>query len=101
MKKRNFNIAVALELYYSQNEFSNKDIMQIFGCSLSRAYTLKKKVWEHMAANGDHPVVFDYTCINAEYAFKVWGLDVSDLERKYKKLIKIREMRGEPAPATA
>lgn len=99
MKEMKFNIAAAIELFYSQNDLCNKDIMRIFGCSSSHASTLKGRVKKQMAEEGAHPVVFDASNVNAEYAFKVWGLDIADLERKYKKLMKFRELRGDPSPA--
>ena len=92
-----FNIEAALELYYSQNELSNDDIAAIFGCSRSYVNTLKKQVQQKMAEEDAHPPVFDAKHLNTEYAFKVWGLDVVDLERKYKKLVKFRELNGTTA----
>ena len=92
-----FNIEAALELYYSQNELSNSNIALIFGCSSSRVNTLKKQVQKKMAEENAHPPVFDAKHLNTEYAFKVWGLDVVDLERKYKKLVKFRELNGATA----
>lgn len=99
MKEMRFDIAVAIELFYSQNDLCNKDIMRIFGCSSSHASTLKGRVRKQMAEDGVNPVVFDPANVNAEYAFKVWGLDIADLERKYKKLMKFRELRGDLLPA--
>ncbi len=93
MKKMKFNIAMAIEIYYSQNDLSNKDIMQIFGCSSSHASCLKKRVHQRMAEEDVRPVVFDASNVNAEYAFKVWGLDIDELERKYQKLMDFREKR--------
>lgn len=96
-----FNIEAALGLYYSQNELSNNDIAAIFGCSRSYVNTLKKQVQQKMAEENAHPPVFDAKHLNTEYAFKVWGLDIADLERKYKKLVKFRELSGAEAPAAA
>lgn len=96
-----FNIEAALELYYSQNELSNSNIALIFGCSRSYVNTLKKRVQEKMAEEKAHPPVFDAKHLNTEYAFKVWGIDIADMERKYKKLVKFRELSGNEAPAVA
>lgn len=93
-----FNIEAALELYYSQNELSNTNIKQIFGCSNSGVNKLKRKVWEKMAEENVRPLVFDSKNLNVEYAFRVWGLNVDELEKKYKRLQKFRQTRGgEPA----
>lgn len=92
-----FNIEAAIELYYSQNELGNKEICRIFGCSNSRASSLKKQVTEHAAKAGDHPVVFEAKNVNCEYAFTVWGLNIGALEKKYKKLQNFRQLKGEDA----
>lgn len=91
--KQGFNIEVAIELYYSQNELSNKDIRRIFGCSESYVQTLKNKVREKMAEEKAHPVVFEAKNVNCAYAFRVWGLDVEELEQKYKKLQCFRKLK--------
>lgn len=79
------NMAAAIELYYSQNDLSTADIMRIFGCSRSYARTRKLQVQRQAAAEQVCPVVFDANSVNAEYAFRVWGLDVEELESKYAK----------------
>ena len=93
--KTQFNIEAAIELYYSQNELSNKDIMKIFGCGTNYALTLKKAVLEKAVKEEVPPVVFDAANVNAEYAFVVWGLDIDELVKKYKKLQSFRKLRGD------
>lgn len=90
-----FDIEAAIELYYSQNELTNNDIMRIFCCSRSRVNTLKKMVNEQMAKENAHPPVFEAKNVNCEYAFGVWGLDIEELEKKYKKLQKFKKLRGD------
>ena len=92
--RQEFNIEAAIELYYSQNELGNKDIKRIFGCSDSYVGTLKGRVKKQMAEEGALPVVFDAQNVNCEYAFKVWGLDIDELEKRYHKLQKFRKLKG-------
>ena len=92
-----FNIELAIELYYSQNELTNKDIKRIFGCSDSHVQTMKKKVYTQMAKENVRPLVFEAKNVNCEYAFVVWGLDIEELERKYKKLQRFRKLKGDGA----
>ena len=93
----NFSIEAAIELYYSQNDLSTTDIKKIFGCSECTAVSLKKKVKEEVAKLDvkERPVVFEAKNVNMEFAFKVWGLDVRELEEKYKKLQRFRKLRGD------
>ncbi len=99
MKQQNYNVRTpqlvsletALEVYYSRPELSNADIKQLFGEKLSSATVsrLKAKVREQMVA--ENIPVWNSRCINTETAFKVWGLDVTNLENRLKKL---RELKG-------
>ncbi len=91
--KQGFNIEAAIELYYSQNELSNRDIKTIFGCSDSYVQTLKHRVLRRMAEEQARPVVFEAKNVNCEYAFKVWGLDIDELEQKYRKLQIFRKLK--------
>ncbi len=99
MKQQTYNvrtpqltsIETALEVYYSRPELSNSDIRLLFGEKLSSATIsrLKAKVREQMAA--ENVPVWNSQCINTETAFKAWGLDVTNLENRLKKL---RELKG-------
>ncbi len=94
----NFNMEAAIELYYSRNELDNADIKRIFGCSVSYVGKLKRQVFEHMAKENRYPPVLEAKNVNCEYAFAVWGLDIDELERKYGKLQKFRQMREDVVP---
>jgi hypothetical protein len=93
----NFNIEAALEMYYSQNELNSSDIMRIFGCSRSKAESLKKEVRIEVAKIEDkskRPIIFSPASVNTEFSFVVWGLDIAELENKYKKLQGFKRLRG-------
>ncbi len=85
------NIAAAIELYYSKNELSTADIMHLFGCSRSYARTRKLQVQQQAAVDQVYPVVFDANAVNTDYAFRVWGLNVEELESKYAKWRRFRQ----------
>lgn len=88
-----FNIALALETYYTQNDLCNDDIQAIFGCSKSHVRTLKNQVRDKMAEEDVYPVVYEAKNLNTEYAFRVWGIDIDELERKFKRLVKFQKLR--------
>lgn len=93
----NLNIEAALEAFYSQNELNSVDIMSIFGCSRSKAESLKKDVRVEVAKienKAERPLVFRTANVNTEFAFSVWGLDVPSLEEKYRKLQKFKKLKG-------
>lgn len=87
------DMAAAIELYYSKNELSTADIMRLFGCSRSYARMRKLQVQRQAAAEQVNPVVFDANSVNADYAFRVWGLNVAELESKYAKWQHFRRTR--------
>lgn len=86
------DIKTALTIYYGNAELTNNHIRQLFGEKLSSATIakLKARVREKMAA--DNVPVWNAQCINTKTAFRVWGLDVSDLEARLKKLNEIKSM---------
>ena len=92
----NLDIETAIEMFYSRNELGTVDIMNIFGCSRSKAEQLKTKVKEAVAKidDAERPLVFKSCNVNTEFAFTVWGLDVPTLEEKYRKLQKFKKLKG-------
>lgn len=91
MKKRLFkvrDIETALRLYYSTPELTSEDIRALFGDVSSGTITnLKRPVVEKMREGG-------YFCctrhaVNTKLAYEVWGLDVEDMEARYKKFRKL------------
>lgn len=79
------SLKTAIELYYSRTELGNSDIEELFGKhSTATVSRLKRKARQKMVElnvptwNGNR--------VNTTAAFEAWGLDVKDLERRYKKL---------------
>ncbi len=79
------SIITALKLYYEHTELSNDNIKELFG-NLSGATIskLKKKVYIRMAE--ENTPIWNAMYVNTEVAYKTWGIDVTDLERRYHKL---------------
>lgn len=82
------DIDLAVRLYYETFELSSKDIRMIFGTkSTATEAKLKKMVRVEMAKTGKKP--WNDSCVPTEAAFKAWGLDIADLERRRAKLMKL------------
>ena len=89
------SIEDALRIYYTRPELTNEDICQLFGnVSTGTLSNLKRPVKERMRAE-------KYFCctrfaINTKLAFEEWGIDVAELEARYKKF---KKLFGEDAKA--
>lgn len=82
------NIDMAVRMYYERLELSNADISELFGVTSSKTIAaLKKKVKAEMATQNCMP--WNSACVNTEIAYKVWGLDIADLERRRAKIMKL------------
>ena len=78
----------ALRIYYTTPELTAEDIRTLFGNVSSGTLTnLKKPVFEKMR-EGQYFCCTRYA-VNTKIAFEVWGIDVADLEARYKKFKKI------------
>ncbi len=84
------SIETAIRLYYERLELTNSDIRELFGNISSQTIVkLKKKVREVIAEEDIMP--WNSRRVNTEAAYKVWGLDIADLERRYKKLMALNK----------
>jgi len=75
----------ALKIYYSHSELGNKEISSLFG-RLSSATTakLKKLVKDEMMNR--EILSYGMHKVNTTVAYDVWGIDITDLEKRHKKL---------------
>lgn len=73
-----------LRIYYTYPEIGTSEIMELFGVGRATATTLKKSVRKAQIENGI--MVLDKTTVHTETAYKVWGIDIDDIERRIKKL---------------
>ena len=78
----------ALRIYYEKRELRIGDIMELFGCSKSRACALRKRALEEQAETGEP--LWDTRAVNTKCAFRSWGIEVRDLEDSLGKLRRLR-----------
>ena len=79
------SINAALKIYYTHSEIGNKEMIALFGQRSSATICrLKRVVKDEMNRQG----VLSYGAnkVNTTIAFRVWGLDISDLEKHKKKM---------------
>lgn len=81
------DLKTCLRIFYTYPEIGNSEIMQLFGVGSGTATNLKKPV--RIEQIKENVMVLDKHCVNTEVAFKVWGIDVDDIERRVKKLEKL------------
>ncbi len=84
MRVLNLDVSNAVKIYYSRIELSNADIESLFGCATSTAVRLKKKVQKRMVEKQRFSL--SPTCVPTDLAYEVWGLDIANLEYRYKRL---------------
>jgi len=89
MHKRNIkNLDTAIRIYYENTEIGNPEIRELFGnLANSTILHMKNEVLKEMTERKTPR--FRYHTVNTEVAFEVWGIDVSDLEKRRSKLIKL------------
>ena len=85
------SIEKAIYIYYSRIEMGNKDITELFGdLSSATISRLKQKAREQMAIDS----VQSWTGygVSTESAYRAWGLNIADLEKRYSKLKELHLM---------
>ncbi len=88
--RREINIEAAYRLYYEKYSFSNSDIKQIFGVTSSSTIAkIKREVIDYFAGTDINPIHGLNGRLDSGYAFEAWGIDINNLEMRYKKLQKI------------
>ena len=79
------SIGNALSVYHHHLELGNDEIKKLFGeRSPTTISKLKKFVKDEMILQKIKS--FQANTVNTEIAYQVWGLDISDLERRFKKI---------------
>jgi len=78
-----------LRIYYNKRELNNKDITSLFGKLSSATIAKLKKIVKEKMIEDNIPSYGTYT-INTNVAFDVWGIDVADLESRWKKISKLK-----------
>ena len=81
------NIQAAVRIYYEKLSLGGKEIREIFGFKSDSAATKKKKeVIAYFAKQDINPIHTVNNRLDTWRAFEAWGLDISDLEKRLKKL---------------
>ena len=82
------DIDTALRIYYQYPEIGNKEIRELFGgLGNSTIANYKRAVIEKQAESGK--LTSQLHTIDTETAYKVWGIDVDNLEKRRVKLQKL------------
>ena len=85
----------AIKVYYLHPDLGNKEITELFGkCSSATITRLKGKARDKMLELGTP--VWNANRVNTQVAYEAWGLDINDLEFRYKKL---QELSNTQAPS--
>ena len=82
------DIKTAIELYYSRTMLSNADIIVLFGKHSKRTIAKLKAMAKNKMSEQKKPI-FNALCVDTYAAYEAWGLDIRDLERRYKELKKL------------
>lgn len=81
------DLKTCLRIYYTCPELGNAEIKELFGVGNATATEMKKPVRKRQIE--EDVMVLDKNCVNTELAFKVWGIDINDIEQRLKKLEKL------------
>jgi hypothetical protein len=83
------DIETAIRMYYENVEIGNNDIQRLFlgKVGSTRMQSLKRIAKDKMREKGT--LIWNANKVNTEAAFEAWGLDITDLERRYQKLKKL------------
>lgn len=79
------SLETAIRLYYQRIELSNSDIRELFGkLAPATIKSLKNKALAIMTER--NTPFWNAQRVNTEIAYEAWGLNIADLERRFKKL---------------
>lgn len=81
------DLKTCLKIYYTCPELGSAEIKELFGVGNATATEMKKPVRRKQVE--ENVMVLDKNCVNTELAFKMWGIDIEDIERRVKKLEKL------------
>lgn len=87
MRKLDINIPVAVRYYYEKISLGNADIKEIFNVTADCTATKKKReVIKYFAEQEINPVHSLTNRLDTWRAYEAWGLDITELEKRFKKL---------------
>lgn len=83
------DLQTVVEVYYNSTVLGTKQIKQIFKCSDSTANRKKREAQLEQEKTGIKP--YSRSTVNTRIAYRVWGLDIKDLERRLEHYHKLKE----------
>ena len=87
------DIGELIQIYYENIEIGNAEIKRMYpGISESTIAKLKDKARNIMAEKKIMP--WEARKVNTECAFEAWHLDITDLEKRFQKLQKLKKCAG-------
>ena len=92
------SVESALSVYYTYPQLKNTEIKEVFGhLSNAKLCQLKELAREKMNELGIP--LWNATAVDTNAAYQAWGLNVTDLERRYAKIKKMEKtVNGEEYP---
>ena len=87
------NLETAIRLYYEKIELGNKEITELFRNIGYKKATALKEVAKQKMDEDDVPQ-WNALRVNTKTAYEAWGLNIDDLERRYRKLQKLSLIQG-------
>lgn len=78
------DVEKAIVIYYAKPEIGTAEIRELLGVSAATACNMKNEVRKAMA-DRDIKSFTPYT-VNTRIAYEIWGIDISDYEKRLKKL---------------
>lgn len=82
------DIDTALRIFYQYPEIGTREIMELFTASRSTVSRLKRLAHNRMIEDD----IYSHSLykVNTGSAYKAWGIDIEDLERRRNKLRKLQ-----------
>ena len=82
------DLKTAIQIHYQYPAgLGTKQISELFGVSPSTAFNIKKQVLKIM--NERNIKCWKSSDIHTQTAYELWGIDINDLEKRYKKLLSL------------
>lgn len=79
------SLETAISIYYKFGEIGNQQVLELFGKMSSASLVRLKKLAQQKMIEEDVPC-WNATYVNTKAAYAAWGLNIGDLESRYKKL---------------
>ena len=87
------DLEAAIRMFYEKSAFGTKDIMEMFGVSVSTADRLKKLA--RMQEEEEGIQCRNTRFVNPDAAFRAWSLDIGRMEASLKRLRELKIYKEE------